>query len=1441
MGPNGRRGVFKSVTPILKTNKPASSELSALTISRGNARVFDVSHLKSGGAAFYDQFAALTNDSSTVELDQFLGTLRFEFALPDIPVLRELAEERCRAMSLHSLACRNLEDEVWRWAKHGSELTLADIKRACGWFEARGREQRFPMPTDYVRLGGTLINGIVKTITALPDGGVRVLVGAPGSGKSTFLEDFYDDLSKSEVPAIRHHYFVPGADKYDRLKFRDAAEAIVHELERKLPSSLPTTNPLPDKLDEVLASAARMLRANNKSLVLILDGLDHVTRDEDEGELVELLRKVLRRPSGLWIILGTRDFASSSRVARLIEEYAPRDQWLIMPRFDKNGCRNLLAEHRAELRLDNDQHFDEIASAFFSITDGYPLHARYVLTRLTQISNSKSLQASDIQTIPSFGGDVPGLYSEIWKTLPAAAQSIAILLSVAQFELSDDEIAETLRSLGTVDVLNGLEAVRPLTEEGGDGLRFFHSSFAEFVRSSQEYKALSTRLRLELITWLEAAAPEHKRWTWLLRKKAEAGDWEPLVATTTRTWIVHSLCEGRSAEEVISTLEMASSTAMNRDDYARAFSRAQYAIYIENSLRSSEHTWDDFEIFNRRRLTNSAISADVTEDIEFRAQRFLVELARDADSVGDIEVKRFIVDELNERLTMRRSSSHASTRAEDVIGSLMRAAALLRVSIERAVRFVNHINEEYKETSATAFAEELVRSGQDIAFLEFVTSDKLASSIRVAAADAGALSALRRGSAIGGHVPAEGPWMRIHAMLRGEIVEPLPPPPSNGIPEKLADYDREEQANLSRIYEDLFAGAFLYSLLSDSSGASSREHQLPDNWAGEAGALIAAFGRQCGTSVRKRATPDPELIAGFNEIRQLRFGEDRDIWGFRIALHRALRKIFPVAFTILHDYTSLRVDAGWLSSLSCCNTFTADSVSELLKDLPERVLRPDDVSQWLAEQSTRWSAQVEEFPSRAEAFMTLAQVSMLVGDHIKSAELARAVIENLVAYGYHKDMFLLEVIESLDACEQAPDVQRRDWFRRIAPIADSIRSFTDGDETSDFPVRFGVALARYDRFSAFRQYFSFLHDERLYLAEDLFAKLIPFLDLTDRFENAVARTCTDDDSRRQLEKRALAGSTEAANIAEELRKKYGPLAGQITSHRGTEHDQALPDVRNVRPEELRNAIAKVRYSGPRGEFIRTWLAFWMPREPQNAYHALKPWLDSEEPSIFDVKSMIEAIPYVRQFDGPDSAFALLCRAHAAAYGWGRFFVDPSVRDSIFEYIQNSYAEKWRDFIHCTLQNERSGSHAALPVPIGVQYLLRFKRIEEAAELCEAAVKTVEELTGALTFPRLDWLEKPSSALDLLSARLFWISPIVREQVASVVADLLLSKDTTEVIFDHLIDLLETEQLDSKIVVILTPMGRAARLGWSCDLTRVNASVSSSSVPIRVLLRAIARQ
>jgi len=169
------------------------------------------------------------------------------------------------------------------------------VRKAALWFEPKPLNQNFPVPKDFVLFDPDLFEEIVSKLSK-SEGGILIFHGTAGVGKSTFLSFLYQELKKRDFLVVRHHYFISLTEKsyYERLKKDRAIESIKHQffsnqLFRESLGELANKNPREVKIKELLEASSRFFSTRNKSLIVIIDGLDHVLREDDKKELIEFL------------------------------------------------------------------------------------------------------------------------------------------------------------------------------------------------------------------------------------------------------------------------------------------------------------------------------------------------------------------------------------------------------------------------------------------------------------------------------------------------------------------------------------------------------------------------------------------------------------------------------------------------------------------------------------------------------------------------------------------------------------------------------------------------------------------------------------------------------------------------------------------------------------------------------------------------------------------------------------------------------------------------------------------------------------------------------------------------------------------------------------------------------------------------------------------------
>jgi hypothetical protein len=193
-------------------------------------------------------------------------------------------------------------------------------------------------------------------------------------------------LALQNVPCIRHHYFLDGHDDsvFERLNSRRTADALIAELETY--ADVPISPSL-DKLKDILTAASAELHQEGRTLIILLDGLDHVLRTEDEDELAVILKQLLPPPPHVSIIFGTRHI-SSARVRGLFQQI-PSGRRYHVPRMNMDDCKAMLKSHPA---IDVPEHaIEAVANRLVEITEGLPLHAHYCLIQLEDISRQSMI------------------------------------------------------------------------------------------------------------------------------------------------------------------------------------------------------------------------------------------------------------------------------------------------------------------------------------------------------------------------------------------------------------------------------------------------------------------------------------------------------------------------------------------------------------------------------------------------------------------------------------------------------------------------------------------------------------------------------------------------------------------------------------------------------------------------------------------------------------------------------------------------------------------------------------------------------------------------------------------------------------------------------------------------------------------------------------------
>jgi len=135
-----------------------------------------------------------------------------------------------------------------------------------------------------------------------------VLWGSPGQGKSTFLSYVCRELAKRGLPFIRHHYFLDLGDRSDRFTLTSVAGSLIAQMDAQHLAHVRGLRDGAENLRAWIESCANGYRSEGKRFTVVIDGLDHVWRENERNKqpLDSLFGALLPVPDNVTLVVGTQ-------------------------------------------------------------------------------------------------------------------------------------------------------------------------------------------------------------------------------------------------------------------------------------------------------------------------------------------------------------------------------------------------------------------------------------------------------------------------------------------------------------------------------------------------------------------------------------------------------------------------------------------------------------------------------------------------------------------------------------------------------------------------------------------------------------------------------------------------------------------------------------------------------------------------------------------------------------------------------------------------------------------------------------------------------------------------------------------------------------------------------------------------------------------------------
>ena len=1312
-----------------------------------------------------DQITAILGDDA----DDFIERFCFEVTEQGLTDLKERLQREFQSLGLPGTNWLGFMDAIRSWIRcenlpPNGELRISNLRLACGWTQLSPLNQDLRVPADYVLADKDCHHDLLQQVM---DGNepVIVLTAGPGIGKSTYLSYLVDSLQRSDCPVVRHHYSLgPGRDRLARVESRRIAESLMADLQIELRpylSALDTQNPNPAQdLRTWLVEIGGRLSAEGKHLVVVIDGLDHVWRAKDSrDELTKLFDQLLPAPPGVVLVVGTQPVQDTQLPASLIN-YAPRNTWIQLPLLDKPAVREWLDHHHnlmpstTEFARNREWHLFRLAESLHQRSGGHPLLIRYIVERIA--GEGKYLTSYEVEAIPEPpASSVEEYYRSLWANLPLHARDVMFLLAIARFNWPLSGLHETLRMAG-YDQANGaagVDAVQHLLWNNRIAWQPFHNSVLLFALEQPEFESRRDELRDVAIRWLEEKAPAYLRRSnlWLLQR--EAGDPKPLVEGTNRQWVVEAITAGDPLTEIANILQEAAYESIKVQDFPKYVDRGILADVVEHSV--------PFQYDALRWIFEAQLSMEGGKELAAREMTRLSEL--NDSVVASLGIYSYGIDnsfdtkncfdQIRRRFNWESDNSQISEGNRDRPGILLELAGLIGYDLKSFIGYINQLPSEAAQASLVdSWIRGLRYSGRRQSAIEalrgpigslskrrlsrYLAVDSISEGIRLAEAETESLAS---------------PYPSVYHMLRDpDATAPVPVDPDLPVDEFRFAIGEYEQG-IGRYVHDLF---FCWLVRELQSPGQIRQWTAPADmqpWLKSSLESLALGAEEVAAKWRLNGTV--AVTAGYEATHFL------DYPPFRTPLaDRQCADGFKRALcTISEDLLVSRRATGGSSTLSweevqalLSHPFAGSR--SLIEWIAEGTLAVDDeVAINICELvDNEFATTIEPFGDRAAALAMLATICVQHQQPARALDYLRQASENLLAYGYHKDILLDTALNVIEVVGVNLDSKRKVWAR-LAPAIGAVREFTDGDETNHLASKLGGLLLGLDPGLAVG-YLTFLMDNERYLdIQQVIKELVSTGDLSDPNVRALVNTCIDPDSIELLEQRA-AQPYEPAAQALALTPRYSSHLSQGNVERSmrdpseedtpswTPRDGISPEeCLKFPPEDLGEFIKREGSDGPYwlSESLCTWLCRWSETDrARDAVEAVRPYLIDDHQ--FRVSN--EAVIAAKQIVGRTQNFAWLVKANRSNRGWYEHWTDIGEARKRWYWLKRDFPDRWHEFLIASIPPDPGFSwHFGMTVARLAEYLGYFDHWEDSYAVARQLVDTVVELTSGQELPMPSWI------------------------------------------------------------------------------------------------------
>lgn len=451
------------------------------------------------------------------------------------------------------------------------------------------------------------------------------IIGPPGSGKSTFINNFVDNESYQIIKYLCYSNTENSIiDVENRANIKTYVEYFIKQFQLRYNHILEENDNYrryeyseQNYIDSIKKIASH-LQAQNTNLIIMIDGIDHVIRSGIKDNFLKLLNQCYKN---ITFIITAQ---SENHLPNNVKNYCLNKGALLrIPLFPKNSCMRYMKKYfkgsidKALIILSN---IDNI----YEKSEGLPLYLRYIAEYLKNIEiNDLENHLINIANIPN--NDIQNYYESIWGQFENDSnikKSCAFIANL-NFDITKTELFKLLKisSFDGEDILSKIHHLLNIQE---NSIKVFHNSFKEFINNKLTTEQ-KNEIYKDLYIYLKATDIfDNITFNYIFEYAWLCNDCKFLYEHITSDLIEQAFIKGKNEKQIQEAITFGLKAAVKEKNFVE-FARLSI-LYAELDKKYSDYHISKLDLYNVflakkdfeslfNLFSQNSIVLDVNEDI----------------------------------------------------------------------------------------------------------------------------------------------------------------------------------------------------------------------------------------------------------------------------------------------------------------------------------------------------------------------------------------------------------------------------------------------------------------------------------------------------------------------------------------------------------------------------------------------------------------------------------------------------------------------------------------------------------------------------------------------------------------------------------------------------------------------------------------------------------